>query len=48
MKKMDRPSVTEMDGGGDYEMDGQTICHRNESATEMEKFKLYFLDRYQG
>ena len=37
MKWMDRPSVTEMDRGGVYEMDRQTKCQKNGNATDMDK-----------
>ena len=36
MKWMDRPSVTEMDRGGVYEMDKQTMCQKNLNPTEMD------------
>ena len=36
MKWMDRPSVTEIDRGGVYEMDRQTKCQTNLNATEMD------------
>ena len=38
MKWIDRPSVTEMDRGGIYEMDRQTKCHKNEMPLKWIKF----------
>ena len=43
MKWMDRPSVTEMDTGGVYEMDRQTKCQKNENATDIDKILYNFL-----
>ena len=37
MKLTDRPSVTEMDRGGVYEMDRKTKCQKNGNATEMDQ-----------
>ena len=36
MKWMNRPSVTEINRGGVYEMDGQTNAKKNGNATEMD------------
>ena len=38
MKWMDKPSVTEMNRGGDYEMDRHTKCQKMEMPLSLMKF----------
>ena len=48
MKWMDRPSVTEMDKGGVYEMNRQTNWPKNKIPLNLIKFYKIFLQVLEG